>query len=140
MRILLFIALWAISFAPSIHAQNAASVWADMEAFVLQKSSEAIPDEEQVLKDYLADLEREQGNIKVVDQEGLIQKLRRSYWENQFIVNHPEEIHQAKDEFRGGNATNRCANGAVANPDLAVTCSLNIVVIIDQSGSISTTE
>ncbi|MEL6635112.1 MAG: T9SS type A sorting domain-containing protein [Bacteroidota bacterium] len=141
MRILLFIALWAICTPPSLHAQKVSDVWAALEHYVAQREGQAIPNETLYLTTSRTDdyLER---SSKVTESHALLpdtdrrQQIRRDYWSHQFAQQNREHFSAAKDDYREQFAGLRNGNNVVPNPPLVNNCNINIVIIVDRSGSI----
>lgn len=136
MRILLFLSIWVLSFTQSLNAQTAQDMWAEKEAFITKHLSDPAPDEKQIVEGYKNGLLNEGRTVPT--HEKLIEVARRAYWGKIFRTdNHDRLLTAKRNKAANGNAS--LGKGPFPNPELEETCELDIVIIVDRSGSLGNT-
>ncbi len=138
MKKLPLFAFWFLSFLAISYAQSSDTIWEDLAQYVEQHRDRTIPQEEEVFKNYRDDLAA-QINFKKSDSELLI-LLREAYWENIFLQENQALFVEHKRNSIKNASTNRSLTVVNENPPLVQDCNLDIVVIVDQSGSINGNE
>lgn len=133
MRILLFLSIWILTFSQSLTAQTAQNIWVEMEQFITDHLDDPAPNEREMAEAYKVDLLGE-GQL-IAGDEKLIEIVRKSYWGEVFRRDNQEQFLKEK-ENRGSDANLGSGASPLNNPDLEENCELDIVVIIDRSGSI----
>ena len=129
MRTLLLLFFLGSCLTPNLEAQTVHNIWEEMETYILKHLENPIPDEAKIIEIFRLNSQLE--DHQAIGAKELVELVRRNHWEKKFIADHQEEVTQAKEKDKGNMPS------PIPNPDLVNYCPLNIVVIVDRSGSIN---
>ncbi len=149
MRSLLFLFILAFTFTQGLQAQNLGHeypILTQWETYIQDHQNESIPNEKTILKESKQDLAAEKTalNKNAYADEDLLQSIRTNYWRTLFLQQNSVEINKAKLALKTTTTNNHASkNGAQTgeNPSFyPENCGVNIVVVVDRSGSIQNGE